>query len=341
MVRENISDAPHEILRQADLSNVRLGRRPLITAMKYYEAFQEVNLSKSTLKEDMKRLRRFTEFYEGLYERGACKTMDPRLFDEAMVMEFLLWLKDKGLAASTQHTDVKVLNRFLGLFGNNVIDKMRRNPIYRFPKEPRDLPISALSPEELKLVFETTYNLRGWSAKAFRGYLALSFATASRPNETLQALTRDLDIKGRVFYVRHPKGEGSWGQPQWVNIIREDMIPYLEGFMKDREDMLVEYGISSQFLFVNPGTGEPYSNKVMRNLKAKVQDMSGIHFMIKDMRSSFASLTVNNHLERLNAVSEQLRHSTPETTRKYYARINKKDAVRNGLKDTWKENEVK
>ena len=69
--------------------------------------------------------------------------------------------------------------------------------------------------------------------------------------------------------------------------------------------------------------------------------MSGIHFMIKDMRSSFASLTVNNHLERLNAVSEQLRHSTPETTRKYYARINKKEAVKIGLKDTWKEKEVK
>ena len=336
-----MSDAPHEVLRQTDLKTVRLGRKPLATSIKYYEAFQEVNLAKKTLNEDLRRLRRFFKFFENLYDKGGCSTMDPRLFDEPMIMEFLVWMKEKDLKPSTQTTDVKVLNRFLMLFGNNVITRMRGNPIYKFPKEPRDLPISALDPDELQLVFDTTYNLRGWSGQAFRGYLALSFATASRPGETLLSLVRDLDLNGRQYYIRHPKGEGSWGQPQWVNIIREDMIHYLEEFLDDRETMLIEYGISSQYLFVNPGTGEPYSTKAMRGLKSKVQEMCGIHFMIKDMRSSFASLTVNDHLERLNAVSEQLRHTTPETTRKYYARINRKKAVKIGLQDTWKESEIK
>jgi integrase/recombinase XerD len=339
--RKNLVDSSPEVLRRADLKTIHLGRRPFTAALKYYQAFQEVNLSKKTLLEDMKRLKRFATFFEDLHARGGCKTADPRGIDEPAILEFLVMMKKKELKSSTQSTDIKVLNRMLNLFGNDVIVKMKKNPMYKFPKEPRDLPISALEPEELKLVFDTTYNLRGWSGQAFRGYLALAFATASRPNETLMTLVEDLDIQNRLFYIRHPKGEETWGEPQWVNIIREDMIPYLEELMRNRERMLIEYGLSSQYLFVNPGTGEPYSDKAMRGLKSKVQEMSGIHFMIKDMRSSFASLTVNNHLDRLNAVSEQLRHSTPETTRKYYARINRRKAVKIGLQDTWKESEIK
>ena len=139
---------------------------------------------------------------------------------------------------------------------------------------------------------------------------------------------------------RHPKGEGNWGNPQWIPILRVDMLHYILDFLDDRDKMLMEYGIQSDYLFVNPGTGLPYTEKSMRGLKGKVEDMCGISFMVKEMRSTFASLTVNNCPERLNAVSEQLRHASPETTRRYYARLDRQKAIKRSLGDTWKETRI-
>jgi len=340
MPRKNMSDESPSTLRQMDLKTVRLGRRPFSTSIKFYVAFQELNLSKATLYEDERKLRQFAKFFEGLYDSGGSKTMDPRLFDEAVVREFLIWLKDRNLQPSTMNTYLKVLNRLLMLFGNDVMEKMRKNPIYNFPKDYCDKPIEALSPEELQLIFDTTYNLRGWSGEAFRGLLALLFGIAGRHKEGLGALVEDLNLSQMQFYVRHPKGEGTWGYPQWIPIIRQDMVHYLQEFLANREKMLIEYGIQSQYLFVNPGTKLPYTEKTMRSLKGKVEDMCGIHFAIKEMRATCASLTVNDHPERLNAVSEQLRHASPETTRKYYARIDRGKAIKQSLGDLWKETKI-
>ena len=320
-----------------DLKTVHLGRRPFSTSIKFYVAFQEINLSKTTIYNDERKLRQFASFFEELYDSGNSETMDPRNFNEKIIAEFLIWMKKRDLQSSTMHSYIKVLNRHLRLFGNDVIDKMKTNPVYKFPKEYRDKPIEALSPEELKLVLDTTYNLRGWSGEAFRGLLALLFSMAGRHKEGLYALVDDLNLNQMQFYVRHPKGEGTWGQPQWIPIVRPDMLPYLQELLRNRDKMLIEYGIESPYLFVNPNTKQPYSEKTMRLLKGKVEDMCGIPFKIKEMRATFASLTVNDHPERLNAVSEQLRHASPETTRKYYARIDRGKAIKESLGDLWKE----
>ena len=340
MPRKNVSDASPAILRQADLKTVKLGNRPFSTSIKYYLAFQEINLSKETIYEDDRKLRQFARFFEDLYDSGGCSTMDPRRFDEPMIFEFLVWMKNRNLSPATQANYIKILNRLLMLFGNDVIAKMRKNPLIKLPKEPRNTPISALSTDELKLVLDTTYNLRGWSGQAFRGVLTLSFATAGRPKEVIGALEEDLDLNKMSFYVRHPKGEGNWGEPQWIPIVRADMVRYIEDFLEDRKRMLIEYGLQSDYLFVNPGTGLPFTEKSMRALKGKVEDMCGIRFMIKEMRPTFASLTVNDCPERLNAVSEQLRHASPETTRRYYARIDRQKAIKKSLGETWKENPI-
>ena len=260
MTKKLLSDASNSVLRQTDLKTVKLGSKPFSTSIKYFVAFQEISLAKTTIYEDERKLRLFAKFFEGLYESGGCSTMDPRRFDEPIISEFLVWMKNRNLKASTQANYVKVLNRLLMLFGNDVILRMRKNPIYKFPKEPRDTPIDALCAEELQLVLDTTYNLRGWSGQAFRGALTLAFATAARPKEVLGALVEDLDLSKMAFYIRHPKGEGNWGNPQWIPILRVDMLHYILDFLDDRDKMLMEYGIQSDYLFVNPGTGLPYTD---------------------------------------------------------------------------------
>jgi integrase/recombinase XerD len=155
----------------------------------------------------------------------------------------------------------------------------------------------------------------------------MPFGDPSRRNA--HALYEDLNLNAMKFFIRHPKGEGTWGKPQYVSILRGDMVCFLEEFLDDRSKMIAEYGIKSNYLFVNPGTGLPYSENSMRFQKRKVEDLCGIRFQIKEMRPNFASVMVNNNLERLNLVSEQLRHATSETTRKYYAKINRDEAIQN------------
>ncbi len=58
------------------------------------------------------------------------------------------------------------------------------------------------------------------------------------------------------------------------------------------------------------------------------------------MRSTFATLSVNNDANRMGVVSIQLRHTSTETTRRYYARINRREAVRKGIGDSWKEDPI-
>ncbi len=212
--------------------------------------------------------------------------------------------------------------------------------MYRLPKAPRDVPINALSRDDLQRVMDATYNLTGWSGDVFRGMLALSFATAARPSEALLALYEDLDLEGRSFFIRHPKGEDTWGVPQTVAIVREDVVPMIEDFLAGRDRMMDELGVRSEFLFVNPATGLPYSDKTMRAIKCRVQDLSGVRFSLKEMRSTFATLSVNDDARRMGAVSIQLRYTSTETTRRYYARINRREAVRKGIGDSWKENPI-
>ncbi|MBR4504811.1 MAG: site-specific integrase [Candidatus Methanomethylophilaceae archaeon] len=341
MGRKRATGESNAELRQTDLKSVRLGGKPGIMAVRLYEAFQEVNLSPCTLDVDVRKLKQFNRFFEGLYERGACKTLDPRHFDESMVTEFMMWMKGRELAASTQEKYLQILERYLRLFGNDVIGIMRGNPRYRFPKSPRDTPIDAMDRDELQEVIDATYNLVGWSGWVFRGVVCLAFGIGGRHKEVIDAEVQDLSLASEDFYVRHPKGEGSWGVPQWVDIIRKDMLPYLQEFWDERERMLAETGVTSDFLFVNPRTGLPYSEKSMRAIKKKVEEISGVRFKIKDMRSTFCSLTINDHMERLNATSEQMRHASPDMTRKHYLRINRKRAIKNGIGDSWKETEIK
>ena len=341
MGRKRVNGETNAELRQADLKTIRLGGKPGIMAVRLYEAFQEVNLSPSTLDVDIRKLKMFNRFFEGLYEQGACKTLDPRHFDEPMIMEFMLWMKNKGLVVSTQEKYIQILERYLRLFGNDVIGKMRDNPRYKFPKAPRDTPIEALSQDEMQEVIDATYNLVGWSGWVLRGVICLAFGIGGRHKEVIDAEVQDLSLRSEDFFIRHPKGEGTWGIPQWVDIIRKDMLPYLWEFLEEREKMIAETGITSSFLFVNPRTGLPYTEKSMRLLKKKVEEISGIHFKIKDMRSTFCSLTINDHMERLNATSEQMRHASPEMTRKHYLRINRKRAIQNGIGESWKETEIR
>ncbi len=44
----------------------------------------------------------------------------------------------------------------------------------------------------------------------------------------------DLDLKRGTLFNRHPKVEGSWASAVAVDIIREDMLPFVRRYLTER-----------------------------------------------------------------------------------------------------------
>jgi bisphosphoglycerate-independent phosphoglycerate mutase (AlkP superfamily) len=64
-----------------------------------------------------------------------------------------------------------------------------------------------------------------------------------------------------------------------------------------------------------------------------------VEFMLKDFRSTLTSITVNQDMSRLPAMSAQLRHASIATTQKSYYAMERGVAGKR-LRDAWKEHPI-
>lgn len=201
-------------------------------------------------------------------------------------------------------------------------------------------PIAALTIEQLQKLIDDSRRMEGWPGEVIRGYIALAFGTGCRPKELVGAHVTDIDLPGRRYYVRHPKGEESWATPQWIPIVREDVIPFLEDLISARQ-ALRGRGADSPYLFCNPSAPRPLTDKTLRVYKERLTRISGIKWRLKDLRSTLTTVTVDDDVSRLKAMSLQLRHSSVRTTERYYARINIPTAIERGIGDVWRSNPLR
>lgn len=332
-----LSDEELTACRKADLKRVRLGRFPFAGGIRYYVSRRILTMSKSTMIESEKKLRQMSREFEELKSSGAVGTTDPRHMQTCDVEAYLILLKRRGLKANTREKYVAVLKSYLRFWGNHVIDDMIARDGRILPKK-KDTHIRTLSVDELERIFDAADKMTGYHGTIIRGVLALCFATGVRPKEFIDAELGDLDLDGMRFYVRHPKGEESWAEPQWIPIIRGDVVPLLEQYIVERQQISVET-THSLYLFFNPKTGDPYTLKQIREIKRKVEAASGVQFYLKDFRSTLASMTIEGNLSRLKPVSLQLRHTSVTTTEKYYARI-REGEIEEAIGDVWKEHPI-
>ncbi len=297
-------------------------------------ARKQVAQSTTTIEENEKKLRNMALALESLKRSGAVRTTDPRHMNRRDVESYIIHLKKQDLKPVTRGKYLQTLKGYLEFWGNRIIDDIISTDGRIFPTKSGD-PIRALSVDDLKRIFESADRMSGYQGIIMRGVLALTFATGIRPKEFIKAELTDLDLKGCRFYVRHPKGEESWGSPQWIPIIRGDMIPRLQRYIEERTELAKMHG-DSKYLFFNYRSGDPYTLKAIRVMKAKIEDDSGVSFYLKDMRSTLATLTIMGNLERLKPVSLQLRHSKLSTTEEYYARIQEGE-IENAIGEAWKD----
>lgn len=326
--------------RKSITEGARLGRYPFAASIEHYRRIREPYCTPTTLEEDLRKLRYFGRILEELKATGRVSTTDPRHMDQGDVEAFITFIKRKGVQEATRTKYLQILDRHLQLWGNSVIQDMKNDRSLGLPREhDSKKPIKALSLEELQKIIDATYEIEGWRGDVIRGVILLSFGTGCRPKEIFNAQVGDLDLEHAQFYVRHPKGEGSWGESQWIPIIRGDVLGPLEAVLTARFSQ-TSLTTPESPLFVCRANGTAYTGNGIRRIKAEVERISGVSFALKDLRSSLASITVAGDVSRLKAVSLQLRHASVKNTEKYYARINTNKEIQNSLGDVWRENSL-
>ncbi len=294
----------------------------------------------TTYKEEVRKYAMLARDFEALKEVGKVKNTDPRHIKRADVQAYMAMLREDIVDASAQEKYLQLLNNLLRAYKNFVMEEMKADGV-RFPKAGKK-PIRVIAEDDLQAIFKTAEALEGWQGVVSRGIFSLCFATGIRPSEARLSRLEDLDLTRKTFFVRHPKGEGSWASPSAVAIIREDMMPLLKQYILERADYLKKKGrIDVPALFpsiVESETGF-YSPNGLRRIKAKVEELSGVKFKLKDFRSTLTTVTVNEDLSRLPAMSAQLRHANLTTTqRSYYAMM--RGVAGQQLKNAWKEHPI-
>lgn len=291
----------------------------------------------TTLKEQDRKLRYFGTIFNELREEGRIKTENPVLIGATEISAFLQHMRDKGIDVATQSKYVQILNNYLTFNDNMIISKMKASR--RFPS-PTKKPIKSLSLEEVQQIFNTIRDMEGWQGIQARGIIALAFETLARPTEIRLAKAQDLDLMKGRFYVRNPKGKGSYASGQWIDLIRPDVRPLLRRYTNERDLYLKSRNLTSDYLFPNLRREEGYfSSNAFRSKIRNISKLSGVDFSLKDFRSTGTNFFISVDKTLLNAISAQLRHSDIGITQRFYADIQSGN-VADDLGEKWKETEI-
>lgn len=324
----------------ADLRKVRLGSRPFKAGIMYYVVRNEAYMVENTIKENARKLYYFADVFLQLKHEGKVKTTDPRHMSRQEIEAFMVWLRRQNLQVSTRKKYISILNSYLSFWGNNMIGGMKNRHELSSILKGQENDIQFIEQEDLQKIFDCIRTWPDYEGIILRGYISLIFSVAGRPKEVIDALVGDVNTNDWLYYVRHPKGEGSWGKKEWVPIIRADMHPIISRFLMERKVYLLRAGVRSKYLFVNVETERPYSLKYIRKLKHKVELATGVEFQLKEFRSTYATITYAHAPEMSGAISKQMRHSDEKNTRKYYIAYTNRQAAKH-LRNEWKKSSIK
>jgi integrase/recombinase XerD len=134
--------------------------------------------------------------------------------------------------------------------------------------------------------------MNGWYGSIARGMVALYIVTRVGPKERRLARIEDLNLSKMTFFIRHPKGEGSWAGPETIAIIRPDVVPMIIRHLDERKDRVTEHGLSrATALFPNLSQSPDgfCSANRFNSIKRMIEEESGISLRLKDFRSTLTS----------------------------------------------------
>ena len=166
------------------------------------------------------------------------------------------------------------------------------------------------------------------SLTAVRPYalVLMSIAIGTRNMELHLADIGDIDTEKWVFYIKHVKGQDTYGEPRTVPVppeVRHVLLQYLilcNKWLKanSKESKALFFGFSNDCKHL--------SSNSFRKIKSIAEVKIGEKFELRDCCRGFGQNYADKGLN-IEAVSVLMGHSTTKTTEGYYCRKSQADAM--------------
>lgn len=297
-----------------------MGRYPLRTTIRRYMETNRDFLAETTYAERERKLKMIAVRFEKLCEEDKSLMRDPEDWTERELTAIILDMRKRELSLGTQKKTLGHINAILKFVGNPVLTKMKAQMPYAIPRG-QYVKGPSLNEDQVAKVLESTEKIEGWRGEVARFVIATYAYTGLRLSELRRARFEDLDTKNWVLKVRHPKGEGSYGDFRKVPI-PEPLRPKVERFLRARENMIAKKGELTAEPLVPRERGGPnayYSENSFEQIAVKVREVSGVEFDFRTLRRTYGQSLLNRGVA-LPSVSLMLGHNSTLTTEKYYCR---------------------
>jgi len=274
---------------------------------------------------------------KNLREQGLIETDNLKKMTENDILAYIGLMKARGLKDNGQTHNISALRALLRFCDNTVMDCMKPRYSHVFPKKRtrRYPPIENFDVDAIHQKADTVFDWRRLEAYSM---VILALNTGLRSKEHRLAKIGDVDREAWTMIVRHPKGEGRYGQERIVPIL-PPARPILTRYFAVRADMISKYAPHNEALFPalrDKGDGF-LSSQSQRMLKKIVSDETGIDFELRACRRTFGQLCIDRGAQ-VETVSLLLGHQSTKTTEGYYCRKREDVALRE-ISEIWKPTE--
>ncbi len=312
-----------------------MGRYPFHAYLKQYIQDCKHRKAENTLWQEERTLRRIHDHFAELKAQGRVSSSNPKKMTEKDVKEFLYYIQQLNLHINTQAKYSQYLQSFLTFCENPCMSRLKLRK--ELPRARHDQEIRVLSEEEIERLLNIADQLPGWKGTVMSFAVRFYFYTGLRAGELRTAHLVDIDTFKWTFYVRHPKGEKTWGSKATIPIIPH-LRPYVVEYLEKREKRLQERGIEKcdallPNLNLKKDRGQFYIAQTFLKMRYELIEASGVNFDFRVLRRCCGQFLRDRDVP-IDAVSKILRHQTTRTTELYYARIRDTKAYAE-IEDAW------
>ena len=233
-----------------------MGPRPFLTLLKAYaRILPNVLGSPKSVQERVGKLRYIHDIVQLMHARGEVATTNPQKFGEKEITALNAWMQrpdlyllldpvrrklqkgarrpDEGFGGAYKEKLWTHISEFLTYCHNDILGTMEREGTWKRPKRSKRKRYK--DEEWFRDAMARLEAASGWLPTLIRFTTAFTWYIAPRSKELRLAEVDDLDLKRRVFRVRHPKGEGAYGVEFEEVAFDERFLPYAEDFLAARE----------------------------------------------------------------------------------------------------------
>lgn len=315
-----------------------MSRYPLMSfAIQYLDAARG-KYAPTTRADLTRRYRRMAARLARLKQTGEVTTTSPQRLTPEDVKCYITCRLDenRGEPCEDLQRDIIAMRHLCSYCGNHAVEScMDRYPFLQ-PRVKRFRLESLNQKEFSQIVTAMAAAPDDWNH--VRGYamVMLAICTGTRTREIQTTAVADLDTSAWELYIRHPKGEGTYGEPRIVPIppiCRAIVCRYLQY----RSGWAATHRCDEvPALFPAVGSQRADGGMSPNHLRQAIQIVrkeSGVTFDYRKLRRTFGQRYIDSNLD-LESLSVLMGHRTTKTTELYYARRRNAAAIQRAV-DSW------